>query len=115
MLEEGTQFYVILQEPSPAQTDVSPPPTWVPVDVSRDRPSDLPPNRIALKGVLKKGWIDYEIERYYMPEEQQQEINDLILQTQRQAEQKLVLEVKINEQGQAVVVSFWVGDRNYRF
>lgn len=118
-LQEGTQLYVVLQAPSPEieQTPSGLPQAWKPVAVSRDRPSELPDNRVALEGTYNSGWIDYGLERYYMPEDQRIEINDYIDRTLREAGQTrpFVVEVKVSEQGDSVAESLWVGDREFRF
>jgi uncharacterized membrane-anchored protein len=84
--------------------------------VSGDRPTNLPANQIALQGNYRRGIISYGLEAYYIPEDQRVEINERISQSQQSdAAQPFVVEVKVNAQGQAVPISLWVGDRNYKF
>jgi uncharacterized membrane-anchored protein len=51
-----------------------------------------------------------------MPELRRDEINQDINQVQRgKQQQSSVVEVKVDAQGRAVPISFWVSKRNYRF
>ena len=127
-IEPGTRFYVILAQPAtPALPEL--PLAWKPVAVSTKRPSKLPANQVALKGLAKHGLIQYGLETYYIPEDQREQINaDLRAArqanpTQEQQTPPVVMEIKVNAQGDAVPVSLWarVGGvskqqvRNYRF
>ncbi len=121
-LATGTNFYVILEAPASAESQ--PPKAWKPVRVSGDRPTSLPANQIALKGKSTGSSIEYGLETYYMPEARRDEINQDINQAQRgRQQQSVVVEVKVDAQGRAVPISFWVSDasskgkapRNYRF
>jgi len=108
----GTNLYVTLEAPTSSST---PPPAWKPVRVSRDRPQ-LAANQVAIKGKFTGNSIAYGLETYYMPEAQRDEINQSIAQAQRDQQQRsLVVEVKVDNQGRAVPISFWVNQRNYRF
>lgn len=107
-----SDFYVILEAPSQGQT--TPPQPWKPVQLSPDRPDQLSANQVALKGHYN-GWsVTYGLENYYMPEDQRQQINTAIGQVRQQPE-KFVVEVKVDGTGNAVPVSLWVEDHNYRF
>lgn len=111
-LKAGTQFYVILAEPA---SKSQPPQAWKPVRVSRKLP-DVPANQIAIRGKFTNGRIEYGLETYYMPESQSQEVNQDINRIQRNMQrQPVVVEVKVDAQGQAVPISLWVSKRNYRF
>jgi uncharacterized membrane-anchored protein len=141
LIQPGTRFYVILAEPaSPALPNNLPQP-WKPVAVSTKRPSKLPINQVAIKGLVREGFIQYGLETYYIPEDQREQINaDLraarltdpnqLQQTlppadrnQLQQTPPVVMEIKVNAQGDAVPISLWarVGQasksqiRNYRF
>ncbi|MDY7013561.1 MAG: GDYXXLXY domain-containing protein [Cyanobacteriota bacterium] len=118
-LQEGTQLYAILQEPSPniPQPSGRSPQPWKPVGVSRDRPSDLPENRVAIRGTYNGFEIDYGLERYYMPADRRTEINDYIDRTLQQAgnARPFVVEVKVSQQGNSVAERLWVGDRPFQF
>jgi uncharacterized membrane-anchored protein len=105
--------YIVLQ--APAQADANPPKPWKPVRVSVDRPTDLPANQVALKGRYDRSWrLTYGLEAYYMPEDQRQELNTAIGQV-RSDPKAFVVEAKVDASGNAVPVSLWVRDRNYRF
>jgi uncharacterized membrane-anchored protein len=139
-IEPGTRLYVILAAPGePALTKL--PQAWKPVAVSLQRPSKLLPNQVALQGLAQNGFIEYGLETYYIPEDQREQINAdlraarLANQNQLQQAQSqidpaqpqeippVVMEIKVNAQGDAVPVSLWaqVGKaskqqvRNYRF
>ncbi len=106
-------IYVVL-EASTAQT--TPPKPWKPVAVSTTLPKNLPANQVALVGQMQDGWrVTYGLEQYYMPEDQRTGVNDDINLTQRQSPQAFVVEAKVDAQGNAVPMSLWVKDRNYRF
>ncbi|MBD2021819.1 GDYXXLXY domain-containing protein [Leptolyngbya sp. FACHB-36] len=106
-----TDLYVVLQAPDKA---TNPPTSWKPVRVSVDRPTNLSANQIAIKGRYSSGQVLYGLESYYMPEDQRTQLNTTIQQT-RQTPQAFVVETKIDATGNAVPVSLWVRDRNYRF
>lgn len=107
------RFYVVLE--APAQSDAVPPQPWKPVRLSTDRPTDLAPNQVAIAGEWN-GWsVSYGLETYYMPEDQRQQINTDISQVQQQTPEAFVVEAKVDASGNAVPISLWVRDRNYRF
>ncbi len=106
-------FYVVLE--APADTHAHPPAPWKPVRVSRDRPTNLPANQVALKGNWNAWRSIYGLETYYMPEDQREQVNQAIRQAQSQSPQAFVVEAKVDAAGNAVPVSLWVRDRNYRF
>lgn len=113
-LPAGTKFYTILE--APAVHTANPPQAWKPISVSRDRPLNLPPNQIALQGKSTGNSIEYGLETYYMPEQQRNAINQGITQAQNPRQrQAVVVEVKVDTQGRAVPISFWISNRNYRF
>ncbi len=145
-IKSGTRLYVILQKPKEPTPSVTPklPQAWKPVAVSSDRPSKLPANQVALQGLAEHGFIQYGLETYYIPEDQREQINaDLhaarpdtpsqsaqIPQILRSTEPSqpppkppVVMEIKVNAQGESVPVSLWArvsqGSkqwvRNYRF
>lgn len=106
--------YVILQAPADAAT--TPPQPWKPVAVQGDRPMQLPPNQVALRGVIRYGQIVYGLETYYIPEADRQQINDQISQIRAvQGNRPFVVEVKVGTDGQAVPVGFWVQTHHYQF
>jgi uncharacterized membrane-anchored protein len=111
--ETSLPFYVILE--APAATATTPPPPWKPVRISLNRPTELAANQAAIQGQFNSGQITYGLETYYMPEDQRQQINADIGQVQQQNQEEFVVEVKVDAGGNAVPLSLWVRDRNYRF
>lgn len=143
-LKSGTRFYVILKAPEkapnpPASKEL--PPAWKPIAISAAPPSRLPANQIALKGIAQNGLILYGLETYYIPEDQREQIN-ADLRAARKADQSqpqeslpqanlteaqqkppVVMEIKVNAEGDAIPISLWaqIGKdskqqiRNYRF
>lgn len=117
ILEDGNSFYVILQEQKSIDEKI--PKAWKPVGLSAKLPDSLPNNQAALKGKYRYGFIKYGLEKYNIPEDQRNQINNNISQASRSAterdKQPIVVEVKIDSQGKAVPISLWVKERNYRF
>lgn len=105
-------FFLVME--APIVKAVTAPIPWQPVRVSAQRPTDLAANQIALQGEVRGRRIAYGIERYYMPEERRDRVNNDIIQVQNRGN-NFVVEVRVDERGNAVPVSLWVGDRNYRF
>jgi uncharacterized membrane-anchored protein len=106
----GTSFYLILQAPSGSGKIPQP---WKPVQIQTSLPTNLPTNRVALKGTVNYGRIDYGLETYYMPEELRKEVNDAVTESNRK--QSGAVEIKVDAKGNAVATQLWAGDRNYRF
>lgn len=115
-LAEGTNFYVTLQEQQfPNRNN---PRAWKPVRVNANPPRTLAANQVALKGIYEDGSINYGMETYSIPEDQRQRINNNLFQAQQTQliqQQPILVEVKVDAEGNAVPVSMWVRDRNYRF
>jgi uncharacterized membrane-anchored protein len=111
VLANQSTVYVILQAPS--QSNPNQPQAWKPIAVSGTPPKSLPANQIALKGQAEMSRIVYNLETYYMPENQRREVNETVVQANRK--QTGVVEIKVDAQGNAVPISLWVGDRIYRF
>jgi uncharacterized membrane-anchored protein len=105
-----TSFYLILQAPSGSSKTPQP---WKPVEIQTSLPTDLPANRVALKGTVNYGRIDYGLETYYMPEELRKEVNDAVTESNRK--QSGAVEIKVDAKGNAVATRLWTGDRSYRF
>ena len=115
-LSRGDIFYVILAADSESET--KPPVPWKAIKVTPDLPQDLPNNQVAIKGTVEKyRTISYGLETYYMPESQREKINQEIrdLQGDSDGNRAFVVEIKVDRWGNAVPVSLWVGDHNYRF
>ncbi|HBL11019.1 MAG TPA: membrane-anchored protein [Cyanobacteria bacterium UBA11162] len=127
-IKPGTRFYIILAEPASSSLPGLPQ-TWKPIALTTKRPSQLPPNQVALQGLAQRGLIEYGLENYYIPEDQRDRINT-DLSSARQANRiqpqqlpPIVMEIKVDAQGNALPISLWVqvgkgSDqqiRNYRF
>ncbi|MFN6562196.1 MAG: GDYXXLXY domain-containing protein [Nostoc sp. ChiSLP01] len=114
-LPEGTNIYVTLQEQVSSGRGV--PTAWRPLRVSSSRPTSLRANQAALRGVYQDGSVNYGLETYYIPENQRQQIrNDLQAQRARRGQvPPIVVKAKVDPQGNALPISMWVRDRNYRF
>lgn len=114
-----TTFYVILESPNSSASEGKPPLAWTPVAVSSKLPANLPANQLVLRGEKSRysQWVDYGLETYYIPEDQRDRINREIAQLQQQpeGERTFLVEVKVDSRGNAVPVSLWLGDRQYRF
>lgn len=118
-VESGISLYVILEQPK-TQKSSGLPLAWKPVRVTDKLPQNLPANQIAIRGKYQGWQTEYGLESYYMPEDQRNDINDDINRAtsqggQNRQKQPFVVEVKVDKQGNAVPVSLWVKDRNYRF
>lgn len=117
--DAGTEFYLRLQQPE--DLSAQPPQPWQPIALSLEKPTNLPENQVAIQGVLQSGRVIYGLETYYIPEDQRYEINERISQAQApnseqtNGRQPFVVEVKVNGAGEAVPVSLWVGNQQYRF
>ncbi len=114
-LPEGSNIYVTLQEQVSSGRGV--PRAWRPLRVSSERPTSLRANQVALRGVYQDGSVNYGLETYYIPENQRQQIrNDLQAQRARRGQvPPIVVKAKVDPQGNALPISMWVRDRNYRF
>lgn len=117
---EPFSLYVILQAPTKQVNSARPAP-WKPVGVSASPPSNLAADRIALKGRINYSVVTYGLETYYFPENRREQLNEDIGQAQQGQNLQqgkpvpFVVEVKVDAQGNAVPLSLWVRDRNYRF
>lgn len=114
----ATKFYVILEAPK-SSGDREPPSPWQPVAVSKNMPENLAKNRIALQGTFRYyNTVKYGLERYYMPEDEREKINSEIGNIRRSNSENrraFVVEIKVDSKGEAVPVSLWIEDKNYRF
>ncbi|AFZ43092.1 hypothetical protein PCC7418_0878 [Halothece sp. PCC 7418] len=111
---DGTTVYVILQAPE-TDNQTSPPPPWRAIAIRHQPPVDLPDNQVAIQGELNDNWVNYGLEQYYFPEAQRDKINNRINQFQNNPERPFVVEVKVDEGGNAVPISLWLGEEKYRF
>lgn len=117
----GTNLYVVLQEQQFSSGRGVPNP-WRPVRVTSSMPQSLPSNQVALRGTYQDNGITYGVENYYLPEQERQQISGDIYQSVQQFRgnqgrqiRPITVRVRVDPQGNAVPVSLWVSDRNYRF
>ncbi|TVQ59425.1 MAG: membrane-anchored protein [Spirulina sp. DLM2.Bin59] len=108
-------IYVVLGSPE-AEANPGIPTPWEPVAVALNRPRNLAIDEVALAGQLYYGQVIYGLERYYMPEDQKDGINDHIADINRRfpTNPPMVVEVRVRG-NHAVPATLWVGDRAYRF
>ncbi|MFE4107089.1 GDYXXLXY domain-containing protein [Almyronema epifaneia] len=119
-LPQQVTFYLTLQ--APAETNTQPPQPWQPIAISGDRPTQLRANQVVLKGIAtpppsagpRSRWL-YGLERYYIPEDQRQDINDRIQTAQAEQPEQFLVEVSVNRQGEAVPTQIWIQGQAYRF
>ncbi|MGF1494569.1 MAG: GDYXXLXY domain-containing protein [Microcoleaceae cyanobacterium] len=114
-LPVGTTVYVTLESPVSETAESTSPAAWKPVAVDSERPTSLASNQIAIKGQSAGARIEYGLERYYMPEDQREIINQTIRDTQSNDPQSFVVEVKVSQNGKAIPTRLWVGDQSYQF
>ena len=122
-LPRQVPFYVTLEAPAEAQSQLPLP--WQPVAISGDRPAQLSPDQVALKGTVNPAFISdtggpwlYGLERYYIPEAQRQEINDRIQAAQSVQPGEagdFLVEISVNRRGEAVPIKMWIQGQVYRF
>lgn len=127
-LADGTRIYLVLEQPQTAGAAGLPQP-WKPIRISSTLPTQLSANQVVLKGVSRYNTIEYGLETYYMPEDQRDQINQDLNDAQQRnpadlrQKSPIVVETKVDAQGNAVPVSIWVrfgkpaekDIRNYRF
>jgi uncharacterized membrane-anchored protein len=120
-LPQGTKVYVVLQKPLQQNkvnfSDKLQP--WQATRVSYKYPQNLQSSEIALQGKYRNGRIQYGLESYYLPEAQKEKINQDINQANMNllAGERIpfLVETKVNSQGQAIPISLWIKEQNYRF
>jgi uncharacterized membrane-anchored protein len=118
-LPPQTVFYLILQAPAHAIVQSSPPPApWRAIAVRRDRPPNLSAQQVLLQGkIVGDRTIQYGLESYYFPEDQQVSMNQQIraVTGATGSLRQLRVEARVDSSGRAIPVSLWIGDRNYKF
>lgn len=105
-----TIFYIVLQAP---KNNSEPPQPWKPVKIQTSLPANLPVNQVALKGRVNYAQVEYGLETYYMPEALRTEVNDAVVEANRN--KSGAMEIKVDAKGEAVAVRLWTGKRSYRF
>lgn len=105
----ATRFYVVLQSPD---RSTRPPQPWKPVAVLDRYPDRLESNQVAIQGIYRQGAVRYGLETYYIPEDQQLELNQQLRQLRSGSIQ---VEAKVGTDGHAVPLGFWVDRDRYQF
>ena len=117
ILKNEKSFYVILEEEKSNNKKI--PQAWKPIRLTEEIPDSLSDNQVALKGEYKRGSVEYGLEQYNMPEDQRNKINNNISQARRSVTenqmQPIVVEIKVDSQGNSVPMSLWVKEQNNRF
>ena len=107
-------LYVVLK--APPGSPERPPKAWKPVRVTGDRPTNLAADEVAILGTYDNGLMQYGLETYYIPEDERDRINNDINQSSwGPGRQPIVVEAKVDTQGNAVLSRLWVGDRDYGY
>ncbi len=104
---KGQEIFVTLALPAIGERTAA-----KPIAVSFVRPPTKP-QEVVLRGVYNGWQLKYDLEQFYMPEQQQAQVNQDIDRGRRA--QNLLMETKIGQDGRGVPVAIWIGDRSYRF
>lgn len=115
-LADGTILYVIMQKQAYSTV-------WKPVGISNNIPSALPHNLALLRGKYRYGSIVYGLENYYMPAAKADFFRQDIFQVRQMRvgqQQPIIMEIKVDQQGNAFPMSMVVRDGSgkgkiYRF
>lgn len=101
------EFFVTVTIPNPPTQTAA-----TAIAVSTQQPINLPSNQLAIRGTFSGGsQLNYGIEKFYMPEAQQQSVNQDIDRNRR----NLLVEVKVDSNGHSVPMKLWVGNKSYSF
>jgi len=84
---------------------------WRPVSLSKSYPTNLPENRIAVRGRYSYGRIEYGIEEFFIPEDKRAEIEQGLWKNRDQAR----AEIKVDSKGNAALVRLLIGDHIYDY
>jgi uncharacterized membrane-anchored protein len=76
-------------------------------------PNPILANTVILRGIIEYNQVKYDLEQFYMPEQQQVKVNQDIDRARQS--KSLLMETKIGQDGRAVPVAIWVGEKSYRF
>jgi len=99
----GERVYAILERRNDG--------VWRQVSLSKSRPTNLPENRIAIRGRYTYSRIGYGIEEFFIPEDKRAEIEEGLRKNHDQAR----VEIKVDSEGNAALVRMLVGDRVYDY
>ena len=105
-LIENKDCYVVLE-----QDPNEPYGFWNAVSASMDFPKTLVPGQVVIKGRYEGWTITYGIERYYIPEEKRQTLEQAI----RKNRDATRIEVKVDTKGNAVLSRLLVGNEVYDY
>jgi uncharacterized membrane-anchored protein len=81
-----------------------------PIFVSNTKPHNLPSDQIAIRGVFNGWQVHYDIEKFYMPEAQAQNVN-----TEIRGSRNLLVEVKVDSGGHPTLMGLWIDNKKYDF
>jgi uncharacterized membrane-anchored protein len=99
------EVFVILELPKTDRTIAKP------VAVAGQKPTNLPNDHLAIRGMWDGGQIKYGLEQFYMPEVQAKTVNNDVTRNQ----QKVTIEVKVDRGGNSALIGLWIGDKKYSF
>lgn len=95
-LENRKTYYVVLAEENKI---------WQPKRVTKYFPKDLQAGEICIKGKSRYSRLIYGIEQYYLPEKEREKVEKLV------RGKNALVEVKVNELGEAAIVRIRVGEK----
>jgi uncharacterized membrane-anchored protein len=84
---------------------------WRQVSLSKSRPTNLPENRIAIRGSYKYSRIEYGIEEFFIPEDKRDEIEQGLRKNREQAR----VEIKVDSEGNAALARLLIGNQAYEY
>ena len=87
---------------------------WQPVRVSQTRPIAAA-NELFIKAYAEGGSVRYNLERYYMPESQRNDLNQTISDLRRADPQAVKVEVKVDRFGGAIPVALLMDGQRFEF
>ena len=100
-LSEGDEVYVRLVESAGG--------IWEATDTSREKPTDSDDEAVWIRGRYERNAIVYGIKAYYIPEAGREQVEKDL----REHFAECRAEVKVDEAGDAALVSLHIGDRVY--
>jgi uncharacterized membrane-anchored protein len=106
-IANGQELFVTLALPAAGRREAA-----KPIAVSLTRPPTQP-QEVVLRGVYSGWQVKYDLEQFYMPEQQQAQVNKDIDRGRRS--KNLLMETKIRQDGRGLPVAIWIGDQSYRF
>jgi uncharacterized membrane-anchored protein len=114
VIDADQQIYVTLLKTN--SSDTTSPQAWQPIAISDQAPTNLPVEKIAIRGVSSGNSIIYGLETYYMPEDRKDGVNeDVNSAINSGGKRNLLVEIKVDNRGVATAVSLWVGTKQYQF